>query len=349
MIIVDVNALLLEVEPAKPCGPNLEYDPIFIELERSILGKPEVQYGDVITAEVPPEWKIVQRLALDLLGRSRDLRIAVHLLRANLALHGIDGLAITVALIERLLDERWDTVHPELDPDDDMDPTLRINSLAILADNTTVLKDLKDAVILNLPGLGALSLRLLEISSGELLPPAGQEKIAISSIEAALNDVDEGSLNAACTALGQSLESVLHIETILVQQVGSAQALNLGALTRALKRGRDFLQVQLTARPSAELAPIKPEQADASGSKDLKISRSVSTSEDIGNRDDVIRTLDKIIKYYQNFEPSSPVPLLLGRAKGLVKMSFQEILEDLAPDGIAQLMVIKGNQGQTSE
>jgi len=128
---VDIDALLQEFEPAAPCGPNLEYDSAFIELEQLVLGKPEVQYGTTIIPAVLPEWKHVQRLAIVLLERSRDLRLTVHLLRANLSLHGIEGLADSLSLIERLLDEHWDHVHPELDADDDMDATLRVNSLAV--------------------------------------------------------------------------------------------------------------------------------------------------------------------------------------------------------------------------
>ncbi|MEO5934061.1 MAG: type VI secretion system ImpA family N-terminal domain-containing protein [Duganella sp.] len=50
-----------------------------------------------------------------LLLRSHDLRLAVHLLRASLAPHGVAGLADGLRLIERLLEEQWDGVHPRLD------------------------------------------------------------------------------------------------------------------------------------------------------------------------------------------------------------------------------------------
>jgi type VI secretion system protein ImpA len=53
MSVVDVDFLLQEVDPAAPCGPNLEYDPVFLELEQAMLGKPEVQYGDTISPAVP--------------------------------------------------------------------------------------------------------------------------------------------------------------------------------------------------------------------------------------------------------------------------------------------------------
>jgi type VI secretion system protein ImpA len=118
MSTVDIDALLVEIEPGKPCGPNLEYDPAFLALDREAEGKPEVQYGATITPAVPPDWKTVRRMAGELLQRSRDSAPGRSPARANLALSGIAGMADGVVLIERLLDARWDSVHPELDADD---------------------------------------------------------------------------------------------------------------------------------------------------------------------------------------------------------------------------------------
>jgi type VI secretion system protein ImpA len=343
---IDIDALLREVDPTTPCGPNLEYDPVFVALEQAVLGKPEVQYGATITAAAPPDWKAVRRMATELLERSRDLRLAVHLLRANLSLFGIDGMADAMRLIERLLEERWDSVHPQLDADDDMDPMLRINSLAILADLGTVLRDLKDATLIVLPGLGPLSLRTLEIASGELAPPAGQEKIAVASIEKALADVNDASLGSAVDMLERTLNSVVNIESLLVRQVGSSQALNLDALTRPLKRSRDFLGQQLAARQpdAAPDAAVAEAEADA-GAGTPSRERGAAISGDISSRADVLLMLDKLIKYYQQYEPSSPLPLLLERARRLAPKNFMEIMEDLAPDGLSQLKVIKGPEG----
>ncbi len=348
MTSLDIEALLEPVDPVAPCGPDLEYDPDFLALEQAILGKPEVQYGATITPAVPPDWKLVKKLAAGLLARSRDLRLAMHLLRANLALHGMAGLADGMALIERLLEERWDSVHPALDEDDPTDATLRINSLATLADSATVLRDLKDTALIVLPGLGPLSLRMLDIASGELAPQPGQEKIATASIEAAFRDVDDAGLRIAAGVLGHACASAINIEAILMRQVGSAQALNLDGLTRALKRCRDFLSAQLVGRGGAE-AEAQPEQEQEPEPTDGNPQARPAPSDfkgDIANRADVLKMLDKLIKYYREHEPSSPVPLLLERAKWLVPKSFIEIMEDLAPDGMAQLMVIKGRQMQ---
>jgi type VI secretion system protein ImpA len=347
MSVVDVDFLLQEVDPAAPCGPNLEYDPAFLELEQAMLGKPEVQYGDTITPAVPPEWKQVRKLAVELLGRSRDLRLAVSMARAQLALEGVAGFADALNLIERLLGERWDSVHPQLDPDDDLDPTLRINSLVMLADAGTVLRELKESAFLMLPGLGPLSLRALDIASGELAVPEG-ERVSLSSIEAALRDVDADRANAAREALARAHESVTNIEVHLVRQVGSAQAVSLDALAKPLRRARDFLAGQ-AAPEAANDAPIAREPGAQPGGGSGTAHAAISG--EIASRADVLRMLDKICAYYQRSEPSSPVPLLLERAKRLVPKNFFEIMEDLAPDGMAQLTLVSGPrpEAQTGE
>ena len=343
MSTVDVTALLAERDPAAPCGPNLEYDPEYLELEQAVQGKPEVQYGATITPAVPPDWKVVKRSALALLTRSVDLRIVMPLLRASLALDGVTGMAACFQLIERLLQERWDSVHPQLDPDDDNDPMLRVNSLAMLVDGATVLREVRETTLIVLPGLGPINVRDLDIASGELPAPAGVAKLAMSSIEAALRDVPFDQVSAAAQALVQSFDSARAIETLLVSHVGSSQALNLDPLTRLLGRGRDFLVSALPAEAAAdEAAP-----GDAATSAGAPAGRPgaaapAAITGEVSSREDVLRTLDKICAYYKRSEPSSPVPLLLERAKRLVPKTFLEILQDLAPDGINQVTVVSG-------
>jgi len=350
MSTIDIDALLEPVADEQPCGPNLEYDPAFVALEQEALGKPEVQYGDTITPAVPPDWKSVRRMAAELLERSRDLRLAAHMVRANLALHGIPGLADGVQLVERLLEQRWDSVHPELDPDDDLDPTLRINSLAVMADSTTLIRELRDATLLRLPGLGPLSLKLIEIANGEVAPGEDQEKIAVSSIENAIADVDADELARVVQTLERALDAAVNIELTLVRQVGSSQALNLDALTRPLRKAFDFLRRQQGGGDAGVAADGDGTDAGArAGDEAAARGARPGISGEIASRDDVLRMLDKLVQYYSRYEPSSPIPILLERAKRLVPMSFFEIMQDMAPDGLAQLKVIRGPDGSESE
>jgi len=350
MSTIDIDAMLEPVADDQPCGPNLEYDPDFLALEQEALGKPEVQYGDTVTPAVPPDWKVVRRLAADLLTRSRDLRLVTYLTRASLALNGPSGLADGIQLIDRLLELRWDSVHPELDPDDALDPTLRINSLAVLADGATLLRELRDATLVRLPGLGPLTIKLIDIANGELAPAADQEKIAIGSIEQALADIDADELARATEALERALIAAVNVELTLVRQVGSSQALNLDALTRQLRKASDFLR---RGQDGADAAPASDADAQtddgAQGAQGTERAVRAGISGEITNRDDVVRMLDKLVQYYSRQEPSSPIPILLERAKRLVPMNFFEIMKDLAPDGIGQLTVIRGPDGSEQE
>ena len=67
--------------------------------------------------------------------------------------------------------------------------------------------------------------------------------------------------------------------------------------------------------------------------------------EEIGNRDDVLRTLDRILGYYARHEPSSPVPVLLNRARSLVSADFATIVRNLIPEGISQFEKLRGPEG----
>jgi type VI secretion system protein ImpA len=56
----------------------------------------------------------------------------------------------------------------------------------------------------------------------------------------------------------------------------------------------------------------------------------------------VEQAIDRIITYYRKSEPSSPVPLILTRAKRLVGADFMTIVTDLAPGGKDNVKLVGG-------
>jgi type VI secretion system protein ImpA len=60
----------------------------------------------------------------------------------------------------------------------------------------------------------------------------------------------------------------------------------------------------------------------------------------------VLRALDQVLEYYRAHEPSSPVPLLVKRAKRLVSMSFLDAIKDLAPTGLKELQAVAGEDAK---
>ncbi|MDE9402804.1 hypothetical protein NB851_029300, partial [Pseudomonas aeruginosa] len=53
-----------------------------------------------------------------------------------------------------------------------------------------------------------------------------------------------------------------------------------------------------------------------------------------------------LLEYYVRHEPSSPVPVLLKRAKTLVTADFAEIVRNLIPDGISQFETLRGPESE---
>ena len=62
----------------------------------------------------------------------------------------------------------------------------------------------------------------------------------------------------------------------------------------------------------------------------------------IASPSDVKEALDRIVTYYERYEPSSPLPLLLLRAKKLVSADFLTIVRDMAPNGVDNVNLIGG-------
>ena len=135
---MDVPLLLAAVSANSPCGEDLEYDADFLQLERDALGKPERSMGDAVQQAEPPNWRLIEQSSTALLQRSKDLRVTHFLLQSALALDGVLGLASVLTLINDLLGQYWATLHPQLDAEDDNDPTVRINALAGIACETNV-------------------------------------------------------------------------------------------------------------------------------------------------------------------------------------------------------------------
>ena len=343
---VEWAAWLEDVSPELACGADLEYDPSFRLLEEAVDGKPEAEYGTTVVAAVPPDWVAANTLCVELMSCSRDLRVVAYLSRARLAIEGVAGFADGLALADGLLERHWSDVHPQLDANDGNDPTARINALAAFVDTSGVLAELLDTPLLpQLPSQTLpLTLREWFYANGDMPPPAGRAAMSLAEIEAAIAaSVDRAaSLKAAFSA---ALAHAERIEVLLTERVGTVQALDLASLKAPLRRGETLIGDCLK-----KLGIDKTPEPDALATTQVSFMTefpALATNQ-LATRADVIAALDRLCDYYARHEPSSPVPLLLHRARGLVDKSFVDLLKDLAPEGLAQLTSVVGAAGMSA-
>ncbi|GLQ87392.1 type VI secretion system protein TssA [Dyella flagellata] len=338
-----LESLLSPLDGESPTGGNLEYDQDFMTLERMAASKAERSIGEDVIAAEEPDWDKVSNQAQALLGRSKDLRVAVYLTIAWMRTSGLTGWSAGLHLIRSLLEQFWEGVHPQLDAEDDNDPTARVNAVAAIADLQGMLRFFRSTPFVQSPRMGRFSLRDLRIANGTLKlaesEQGGAEPPSLSQIEACCMDCPEDQLADNVAAVSAALEHVKAIDAIFGDHVGTAGP-ELKPLLSDIFEVKKFLEPQLAKRlPQAVEAPTEGEaeaSSNSSGSTQQTASGRIETPQD------VMRRLDEICDYYARCEPSSPIPLLLRRAQRLVGLNFVDLMKDLAPGGMSELQVISG-------
>jgi type VI secretion system protein ImpA len=337
------EALLAPVGDDDPCGPDLEFDQTFGALNRAAEGKPERQSGNVVIAAEEPDWREVEGHAEELLERTRDLRVLVHLAHARLHRGGLPGYAAVVSLTRELLATRWEGIHPRLDPEDDNDPIGRKNALGALAHPRIVLRYLR-TLPLTSARTAHYSWRDIALATGRLQAEHDEAKPSVDAVRGAFADSNRAgvlALRAAADAAGGAL---VGINAAFDALAGAGSGPDYDDLGKLLHEIRDFVD-QYGPAPDAPAVAAPEAEEPADGAADapatMAPSRPVATMSianitEVTSRADAVRLLGLIVQYFRRQEPSSPLPLLLDRALRLADKNFLEILRDLAPDGLMQ-------------
>ncbi len=340
MSSVNLESLLSPLEPS-PGGENLEYDPDFLALEQLASPKAERAIGDSVKAAEEPDWIKVAEQASAILGRSKDLRVAIHLTVAWLRTTGPAGWSTGLALVHGMLERFWDELHPQLDAEDDNDPTARVSAASALGDPLGPLGYFRAAPFVKSPRLGPFSLRDLRIANGSLKIASTESGApTLVDIEACCMDCPEDELVDTADAIGQAYTHAGDIDRLFTEKLGTAGP-DLKLLLGDIHELKAFLDAQLTRR-FPERAAAAGAAVEAGADDPFQSGAVTSLGHRIENPQDVARRLEELCEYYARNEPSSPIPLLLRRAQRLVGLSFTDLMKDLAPGGISELRVIAG-------
>ncbi|MGB0127289.1 MAG: type VI secretion system protein TssA [Rhodocyclaceae bacterium] len=343
---IDVASLMEPLSADAPCGEDLEYAPEYLELQAAAAGKPEQQVGESIVAAEPPDWRDVARRATDLLARTRDLRLACHLTRALLHTEGVGGLRDGLAVVSAYLDRFWDEVYPRLDAEDGFDPAIRANAVATLSHVGRVVKPLRDAPLVVSRVAGPISARTIAIASGAEASEGGDERKSASpaEIEGAFLDCDLAQLRFVADAASQAHELALAIEASVASRIGNARGADMGPLAKALGEIRKVLAHWLAQREASADAAEPDAAEDGAGASTEAESAPAPRPSRSGfrSREDVVRGLEEMCRYFMQHEPSSPVPILLTRARRWVSMDFIEVLRDMVPEAAQEAERLRG-------
>ncbi|NOQ64402.1 MAG: type VI secretion system protein TssA [Methyloprofundus sp.] len=339
---LNLQHLLDDISPESPCGENLEEDAGFFELENAAKFIEEKQMGDTIVPAEEPDWKEVRRLSQDLLARSHDIQVGIYLSLALLRTDGFDGFNQGLSLLSGWLETHWEEVYPIQDEEDDY-PMQRINALSSLDDYALVRSALTRTALLK-SDLGLLTWRNIEIAEGRAKAIEDEVTFELSVINAVFSDADNELLQTIADSVNQSLTWVQKILAVTSEKAGAANTPSLSALESLLQSIVKFLAQQFEGQAS-ESENAEGDAIEAGGSA-VSTGHTDVKKKGIHSRDDVDKALDEIGKYFEQYEPSSPIPFFLLRAKKQLRMNFIEILRDMTPDAVYQAETVLGAQNQ---
>jgi type VI secretion system protein ImpA len=336
---------LAPIDAAAPCGVDLEYDPEFIVLSSQVAARMEAQYGDFVGSPEPINWSDIDRDCRRLMVRSKDMRLAVLFARCRTRLAGAAGLAEGLGLLAGWLSNFADTIHPQqhadgADGDEEAGLEIRMNALQALADSDGLLGDVREIA---LPRAGAARLQVRDVERA-FAHPRPSDALAPESVTRQLEDVrlqQPDALRSFDSAMA-SLETIEawcreHLDAYMPDFAGLSRPLRRIAESRAQVAEAEpvvdeaRIEVAETVDEEAASAPANEEASEPVVAPTRTVTRSGTL-----DRHGALERIREARHWFEQHEPSSPIPVLLRRAESFVGKRYAEAVKAIPVELIEQ-------------
>lgn len=341
--LIDVEAVLAPVSETAPAGEDLRADAtpqsLYYQLrdQRSKARAAErnalVEDGSI--AGCANDWRpLLQRIPDALIGKSKDLELMAWLIEALCRLHGFAGLASGFDLTASLIEQYWQDLYPR--PDD--------------SDN-----DARLAPLIGLNGIDAEGALIVPITSVALTDgqqgPFSTWQFEQASEIARLDEkrqkarLDRGGLtlkeiqqDAAETSARFFCEQARHLTKAqsafarLSKAMDEAMGGNpqpASQISQALERCMSALRFlagdKLREVDEAAMAASQEQSTDASPG-------SAPVAEELSDREQALRQLQAIARFFRKTEPHSPISYAIDQAVRWSDMPLPQLLAELISD-----------------
>ena len=335
--MLDLEKLLSVVPGDDPAGKQEEYSPLYLQLDELARGKPASAMGDSIIEGTDPDWYGLRSACLKLWETTRDLRVAMYLNIAEFSLDGPKGFLDALAVTEYLVENLWPDFYPRLDPDDDNDPTERLNIFAMISPPSRSYSD---------PLMFISKFRMLKLAEGkkytlrDLLIINGELEVNESDLDPALFQGEMRSVpidemrehKEVVVRIAAKLNHIAELVNGYLPDAGLAFADLLGEL-KTLQNFYDAYLLNLETESAEE-----PTESAAPAASVPPVRRSPAAFDLNGfvpsSRAEALLMLKKSAEYFQMTEPTNPVPLLVDRALRMANMSFLDLLGEVEPGAL---------------
>ncbi|TCR64326.1 type VI secretion system ImpA family N-terminal domain-containing protein [Bosea sp. BK604] len=345
MAALNLAEVAQALSPDEPCGPDLEYDPDFMNvMARLEVALPSAYFRrDDEGRQLPFDRTTIDFAAAfadlgKLLARTRDLRVFV--LAGKLALLNRDlaGFSGCLGSVASILSEHWDEVHPRLE---DGDPIMRAVALQSLDDMPTVVLPLQHVPLFTSRRTGPLAMRSQLVANGDVRQVEGEEHPDAGAIQAALTDADLDALIAVLGQAGTIKQALAQIQTLWIEKAGYDQAVSFPRLSVLVDQVIAFLDAAVSRRAPGQGAGLASSATSEPGSVPAPTVAS-DTGSDCSSILQVKDALASCLEYFRRIEPSSPAVLLIGQAQQLIGKSLLEVIQIMFPDHVDKAVIELG-------
>ncbi|MFI5447677.1 type VI secretion system protein TssA [Polaromonas sp. UC242_47] len=348
----DIHALLTPIPGAAPAGPSLRYDPLYLGIRQAREeDDASVPMGEWERPLKKADWRAVSAKSVELLGsRSKDIQVAAWLCESWTRQHQVEGFNAAADVLIGLVENFWDTAHPEIEDGDDdarAAPFIWMNeNLPLALKLHLVLLHVPDRV----PSAASLAdwdqALIADHQKGEAKKPdspAGGNALTREDLTSSANGKNLLALVAMKEQLQHAAAKWDGLARLLddKMRVNAPSVARVGEMLRRIERavvslidGRDPQPAQdpATSLPAAEIPFPMPEDEPMDAqtpTPEAAAGALAPRSGPIASREDAYRMLEVVAAYLQKTEPHSPTPYLVQRAVTWGRMSLADLMQEV--------------------
>lgn len=320
-------------------GDNMEYNPLYLEMENLATGVPESVMGDAVVEGREPDWCKLCSNCQDLWKTTRDLRVAVYLTLSLSQLDGLNGFRDGIRLVDFLVSDMWDSFYPQLDTDDDNDPTERLNILQIISPSVTSGNDaftfLRTFRQIKLFENIKWTLRDLFIYQGEI---STEESFDTALFNAETVSMPKEAVDEKVKVINEIFTLLDKIDNEISQKTNNEYSFSFECLKKELSTLLKFYsRLSVTEEQENYEASVNIESTESSSQSTKSGSFMNIDSYKPRTRSEALLLVKKSADYFREVEPTNPVPYLLDRVLRIAEMNFIDILRDIDPGAVDRI------------
>lgn len=316
-----------DFDPERDLSEEERHDPQFADAQRKV-----------------PQWNAIIDFGTKFLkATGKDLELVVRMVEALTKSRdgGFAGVRTGFRLVRRLCEECWDRMHPAIDPDDPdsiEDRTSKFNWLDDAEKKPYYPTAIRAIPVLTTAHGRAVSFLACHQRGNR---PAEVSQDEFRQVVNAAGPADVDRVRAMDEDISEALGELRELLAVLDARAGSS-APGLGAVRKALDdcqtMTRQVLKMRAEPAPPGGAPPEGDGQPGAAGGALVAGGPAVPVavisagSNPIQVRNQIYDQIEKLAAMLEDYDPHSPVPLLIRRTIELRGMKFPELVDTLTRD-----------------